>query len=377
MATFVTNWRKMFVNGNDQEETLPKFISSPRTPGNHSLKISRIANGLQIIFPVRYFVLSKLSKTMVKLNGVMLEKSSAWKTESEIMKEAIFLEYDGGGIQTFLTRADKSYSQEKFSEQAKFGLLRDSLESDRTLLQFVLFRGEKSKNQIKQACVEYADNRKMMEGAVKNKERKGIRFRVQSNPKDYRIHDLCKQVENFHLMVIKKPRSARESEPVCYKCINKGHYAWQCRSRQESTSYCCNKKGHHARECQVKSDPLVSCTYFHHKGQRFEDCFVRRSNEAVDKQDLRIFRTNSADDSSNNHLRKADIVMFVEQEYDETVAAFKLSATGKKLTEQQRMQNDIAECRKPIIRTDPRTNFEPDLPAPRKPGRGAKKPRES
>ena len=67
------------------------------------------------------------------------------------------------------------------------------------------------------------------------------------------------------------------------------------------------------------------------------------SNKAVDKQDVRILRTNSADDNSNNHLPKADNVMFVEKEDDETVAAFKRSATGKTLMKQQRMQNDIAE----------------------------------
>ena len=40
----------------------------------------------------------------------------------------------------------------------------------------------------------------------------------------------------------------------------------------------------------------------------------------MDKQDVRLLRTNSEDDGSNNHLAKADNVMFVEQEYDQTVA---------------------------------------------------------
>ena len=57
----------------------------------------------------------------------------------------------------------------------------------------------------------------------------------------------------------------------------------------------------------------------------------------MDEQDVQILRTNSADDSSNNHLVKADNVMFVEQEDDETVAAFKRSATGETLKKQQRM----------------------------------------
>ena len=57
----------------------------------------------------------------------------------------------------------------------------------------------------------------------------------------------------------------------------------------------------------------------------------------MDKQDVRLLRTNSVDDSSNSHLEKLDNVMFVEQEDDETVAAFKYSATGETLMKQQGM----------------------------------------
>ena len=232
------------------------------------------------------------------------------------------------------------------------------------LLQFVLFRGAKIYNQIKQACVEYADNRKMMDGPGKNNERKGVRFTVQSEPKNSRIEDLSKQVGNLHLMVTKQPRLARQSESVCYKCNKKRRSASQCRSRQEPTCYQSNKKSHYASECPIKPDPLVSYTYCHRKGHRAEDCFVRKSNEVVDTQDVRTLRTNSRDDNSNNHLATADNVIFVEQEYDEKVATFKRSATGETLTKQERMQNDIAEYSKPVIRTDPRTKFEPDLPTP-------------
>ena len=141
--------------------------------------------------------------------------------------------------------------------------------------------------------------------------------------------------------------------------------------------YRCNKRSHYASECPIKPDPLVPISYCNRKGHRAEDCFVRRSNEAVDKQDVGLLRTNSADDSSNNHLVKANNVIFVEQEDDETVAAFKRPATGEILTRQQRMQSDIAEHNKLVTRTDPRAKFEPDLPGLRKMGRGARKPRES
>ena len=64
------------------------------------------------------------------IKGVMLEKFSVRKIESEIMEEAISLYYYGGNIQTFFTKAGKLYSQAKFNEQAKFGLLGDFLKSD-------------------------------------------------------------------------------------------------------------------------------------------------------------------------------------------------------------------------------------------------------
>ena len=178
-------------------------------------------------------------------------------------------------------------------------------------------------------------------------------------------------------MVTKQPRSARQSEPVCYKCYKKGHYALQCHSRQETTSYRCNKEGHCANECPIKLGPLDSCNYCHHKGHIAEDCFVWRSNEAIHKQDVRILRKNSADDSSNKHLAKGCNVKFVEQENDETVAAFKCSTTSERLTKQHRMQKDLAEYSKPEIRTDPRTKLEPALPAPQKMGKGARKLHES
>ena len=108
------------------------------------------------------------------------------------MKEAISLEQDGRHIQTFLTRADKLYSQAKFNQQAKFGVVRDALKSDEVLLKFVLFRGAKSYSEIDDACMEYAYKLKMQDGTVINKGKKGVRFTVQSEPKYTRIKDLCK-----------------------------------------------------------------------------------------------------------------------------------------------------------------------------------------
>ena len=62
-------------------------------------------------------------KDCVKVKGAMLEKFSVRKREYEIMKEASSQECDGSDMQTFLSRADKLYLQEKFNQQANFGLL--------------------------------------------------------------------------------------------------------------------------------------------------------------------------------------------------------------------------------------------------------------
>ena len=93
----------------------------------------------------------------------------------------------------------------------------------------------------------------------------------------------------------------------------------------------------------------------------------------MNKQDVRILTTNSADYRSNNPLAKAGNVLFVEKEDDETVAAFERSTTGETLTKQQRMQNDIGEYNKPVTRTDPRTKFKPDPPALREMRKRGKK----
>ena len=270
-----THTELMIFNGNDDARKFFYFyenVVKKGLPDKKTWKIVAYLAGRAFDFYFDRFTMDNgptdEAKDCGKVKRVMLEKYSVRKTESEIMKGAKSLEYDGGDIQTSLTRADKLYSQAKFNDQAKFGLLRDSLKSDQMLLQFVLFRGAKNYDEIKQACVEYSDNRKMMDGPITNNERKGVRFTVQSEPKDSRIDDLRKKVENLHLMVTKQHRSARQSEPVCYNCNKKGQYASQCHSLQEPTCYRCNKKGHHAIECPINPDPLVSCTYCHRKGHK-------------------------------------------------------------------------------------------------------------
>ena len=145
----------------------------------------------------------------------MLDKFSVQKTESEIMKETVSLVYDGGDVQIFLARADKVYSQARFNEKAKFDLLRDGLKSDQIPLQFVLYRSAKDYESEKKLCVEYAENLKMMGGTTTTKIVRSEKRDKDS--KDSKIDELCKQVENLHLMMTKQPRVPRQAEPLCYK----------------------------------------------------------------------------------------------------------------------------------------------------------------
>ncbi len=163
------------------------------------------------------------------VKDVMLKKVSTQKSDAEIMKDAIFLTYDGGDIQAFLTRVEIAYNQAEFNEHAKFGMLREALKTDQLLLQFVLFRGTKDYEEVKQYCTDYADNQKMMSAPSGSRgERPGnIRLPARTS-NDTRIDDLCREVEKLHLLMSNGPRNQRQAEPFCHKCNKKGHYASQC-----------------------------------------------------------------------------------------------------------------------------------------------------
>ncbi len=148
---------------------------------------------------------------------VMLEKFSTQKTKSEIMREALTLRYDGGDILTFLSRADKAF-------------------------------------------MGYAENIKMMDGTAAQTFQQTKNF--DKDPKETKIYELCKQVENLRLMMMKQPRKGpKHAEPVCSKFGKKGHYASQCRKEQELTRYKCAKNGHRASEWRSKVDISPTCTY--------------------------------------------------------------------------------------------------------------------
>ncbi len=143
-------------------------------------------------------------------------------------------------------------------------------------------------------------------------------------------------------MMMKQPRQApKQAELVCYNCGKKGHYASQSRMEQEFTCYRCGKKGHRVSECRSMVNIPPTCTYCHRVGHTAEKCFPKRSNEAVEKQDVRFAKSSEPTEAKRAGPSGQNYIMFLKEdkpvEEENTVAAFKRTAEGETLSKQQRM----------------------------------------
>ena len=146
---------------------------------------------------------------------------------------------------------------------------------------------------------------------------------------------------------------------------------------QELTCYKYGKNGQKASECRSKADILPTWAYCHRVGCTVENCFVKRSNEAVEKQDVRFSKNNEPTKAEGYEPSWQNTIMFVKEgdpfEEENTVAAFKRSADGGTLTKQQMMQNDINAYTKTQMKPKIAVRTNPEFPITRKAPKKSKK----
>lgn len=125
---------------------------------------------------------------------------STKKTELEALSEDFALKYGGKDVWTFIMKADKLYQKAKLGEQAKFALIREALKADQMILTFALFRGASTYEDVKEECLEYADNQKMQSPS-----RGKVMFKEDLfDDSSKRIDDLSAQIESLALIIGKK-----------------------------------------------------------------------------------------------------------------------------------------------------------------------------
>ena len=85
----------------------------------------------------------------------------------------------------------------------------------------MLFKGSKNYKGMKKACLKYSENIKMQDDTSTSTFRQRNKF--DKDPKGSNNDELCKQVENHHLMMMKRSwQTTKQAETVCYKCDKKG-----------------------------------------------------------------------------------------------------------------------------------------------------------
>ena len=78
------------------------------------------------------------------------------------MKEGVNLVYKDGNVKEFFVKASKLCKETKFNDQAKFGLIREAVKSDKGMLQFLFSRKADTFEKVRETCLEYADNQKVL-----------------------------------------------------------------------------------------------------------------------------------------------------------------------------------------------------------------------
>ncbi len=129
------------------------------------------------------------------------------------------------------------------------------------------------------------------------------------------------------------------------------------------------------------SNETPTCTYFHRVGHTAENCFIKRSNEAVEKQDVSFDKNTEPTKAKGAGPSGQNNIMFVIEddrvEEENTVAALKRPADGETLTIQQRMQNDIDSCTETQVKRRIAARMNPDFSITRKASKSKKSGKKS
>ena len=78
------------------------------------------------------------ARSFKKVKAALLDKFSTKKTDAEVMKETVNIVYKRTNVQEFVVEASTLYKKAKFIDQAKLGLIRDAIKSDRGITVCVL-----------------------------------------------------------------------------------------------------------------------------------------------------------------------------------------------------------------------------------------------
>ena len=100
------------------------------------------------------------TRSFQKVKLALLEKFSTKKTEEEVMKEVVNLEQAGSNIMWFFVEVSKMYKEVVFNDQAKFELIKESIQSDQRMLQFLFLRKADTYEKVRENYLEYEDNQK-------------------------------------------------------------------------------------------------------------------------------------------------------------------------------------------------------------------------
>ena len=86
----------------------------------------------------------------------------------------------------------------------------------------MLFRGSENYEEIKVSFLKWAEKIKMMVCSAASLFKQATK--TDKTPKEDKFVQLCKQVEDLQMIIMKQPRqSLKQAKSVCYKCGKKSH----------------------------------------------------------------------------------------------------------------------------------------------------------